>query len=54
MAESLELPAGKLALAVRLIDVVGNDASATMKVKPQIIHIPMLHAKLLSASAPRH
>jgi adenine-specific DNA-methyltransferase len=32
-AESPEQPALKRALAVRLVDVVGNDASATMEVK---------------------
>lgn len=32
-AESLELPAGKRTIAVRLVDVFGNDASATVEVK---------------------
>jgi adenine-specific DNA-methyltransferase len=32
-AESLELPAGKRTVAVRLVDVFGNDASATVEVK---------------------
>lgn len=31
-AESLELPAGKRTIAVRLVDVFGNDASATVEV----------------------
>lgn len=33
VAESPELPAGKRAIAVRLVDVFGNDASATVEVK---------------------
>lgn len=33
MAASPELPAGKRAIAVRLVDVFGNDASATVEVK---------------------
>ncbi|WP_193200610.1 site-specific DNA-methyltransferase [Nostoc sp. MG11] len=33
MAASPELPAGKRAIAVRLVDVFGNDASATVDVK---------------------
>lgn len=33
VAESPELTAGKRAIAVRLVDVFGNDASATMEVK---------------------
>lgn len=33
VAESPELPEGKRAIAVRLVDVFGNDASATMEVK---------------------
>lgn len=32
-AESLELPSGKRTIAVRLVDVFGNDASATVEVK---------------------
>lgn len=32
-AESLELPAGKRTIAVRLVDVFGNDASATVEIK---------------------
>lgn len=33
VAESLELPAGKRTVAVRLVDVFGNDASAAVEVK---------------------
>lgn len=33
VAESPELPSGKRAIAVRLVDVFGNDASATVEVK---------------------
>lgn len=33
VAESPELPAGKRTIAVRLVDVFGNDASATVEVK---------------------
>lgn len=33
VAESLKLPAGKRTIAVRLVDVFGNDASATVEVK---------------------
>ena len=33
LAESPELPAGKRTIAVRLVDVFGNDASATVEVK---------------------
>ncbi len=32
-AESPDLPAGKRVLAVRLVDVIGNDASATVTVR---------------------
>ena len=32
-ASSHELPAGKRTIAVRLVDVFGNDASATVEVK---------------------
>lgn len=33
MVASPELPSGKRAIAVRLVDVFGNDASATVEVK---------------------
>jgi len=33
VAASPELPVGKRAIAVRLVDVFGNDASATLEVK---------------------
>ena len=33
LAESPELPSGKRTIAVRLVDVFGNDASATVEVK---------------------